>query len=44
VGNPEEERSLGRPRHRWENDMKIDLREIGWGGTYWIHLAQDRNQ
>jgi hypothetical protein len=42
--NAEEERPLGRPRHRWENDMKIDLRKIGWGGMYWIHLGQDRDQ
>jgi hypothetical protein len=44
VGNPEEKRSLGRSRHRWENNIKIDLREIGWGGIDWIRLAQERDQ
>jgi hypothetical protein len=34
----------GRPRHRWENNIKMDLREIGWGGMDWIDLAQDKNQ
>jgi hypothetical protein len=34
---------LGRPRRRWEEGIKIDLREIGWGGVEWIDLAQDRN-
>jgi hypothetical protein len=36
-------RPLGRPRHRWEN-IRMDLREIGWGGMDWIDLAQDRDQ
>jgi hypothetical protein len=44
VGKLEGKRSLGRPRHRWEDDIKICLREIGWGGMDWIHLAQNRNQ
>jgi hypothetical protein len=44
VGKPEEKRSLGRPRRRWEDNIKTDLREIGWGGMDWIHLSQDRNQ
>jgi hypothetical protein len=35
---------LGRPRFRWEDNIKMDLREIGWGGIYWIDLAQDRDQ
>jgi hypothetical protein len=35
--------ALGRPRRRWEDGIKIDLREIGWGGD-WIHLAQDRDR
>jgi hypothetical protein len=35
---------LGRPRRRWENDFKMDLREIGWGGMDWIDLHQDRDQ
>jgi hypothetical protein len=42
VENPEEKRPLGRSTHRWENNIKIDLRETGWGGIDWIHLAQDR--
>jgi hypothetical protein len=33
---------LGRPRHRWEDGIKMDLREIGWG-VEWIHLARDRD-
>jgi hypothetical protein len=37
-------RPLGRPRHRWEDNLIMDLREIGWGGTDWIDLAQDRDQ
>jgi hypothetical protein len=40
AGKPEGRRPLGRPRHRWENGIKMDLREIGWGWG-WIHLAQD---
>jgi hypothetical protein len=42
-GKPEGKRPLGRPRGRWAN-IKMDLREIGWGGMDWIHLAQDRDQ
>jgi hypothetical protein len=37
-------RPLGRPRRRWEDNIKMDLREIGIGGTNWIQLAQDRVQ
>jgi hypothetical protein len=37
-------RPLGRPRHRLEDYIKMDLREIGWGGMDWIDLAQDRDQ
>jgi hypothetical protein len=44
VGKTEENRPLGRPRHRWENYIKLDLREERWGGTDWIDLAQDRNR
>jgi hypothetical protein len=45
VGNPEGKRGLGRPRRRWEDGIKMDLREIGWGrGVEWIHLAQDRDR
>jgi hypothetical protein len=44
VGRPEGKRSLGRGRHRWVDNIKIDLREIGWDGMDWIDLAQDRDQ
>jgi hypothetical protein len=44
VGKPEGKRPLGRPRRRWEDNTRIDLREIGWGGMDWIDLAQDRDQ
>jgi hypothetical protein len=44
VGKPEERRPLGRPRHRWEDNIKMDLREVGWGGVDWIDLAQDRDR
>jgi hypothetical protein len=39
-----QKRPLGRPRRRWVDNFKIDLREIGWDGTDWIDLAQDRDQ
>jgi hypothetical protein len=44
VGNPKGTRPLGRPRRRWVDNIKIDLREIGWNGGDWINLAQDRDQ
>jgi hypothetical protein len=44
VGKPEGKRPLGRPRHRWVGIVKMDLREIGWGGMVWTDLAQDRDQ
>jgi hypothetical protein len=44
VGKPEGMRPLGRPRCRWENGIKMDLREIGLGGVDWIRLAQNRDQ
>jgi hypothetical protein len=44
VGKPEGKRPLGKPRRRWEDNVKMDLREIGWGGMDWIDLAQDRDQ
>jgi hypothetical protein len=44
VRRPEGKRSLGRHRHRWEDNIRMDLREIGWEGMDWIHLAQDRDQ
>jgi hypothetical protein len=43
VGNPGEKRPLGRPRHKWKDNMKMDLQEVGWGGIGWIDLAQDRD-
>jgi hypothetical protein len=42
VGWPEGRRPLGRPRRRWEDNIKMDLREIGFGDVDWIHWAQDR--
>jgi hypothetical protein len=39
VGKPEGKRPLGRPRHRWVDNIKMDLREIGWDGMDWIDLA-----
>jgi len=44
VGIPEGKRLLGRPKRRWENNIRTDLRETGWEGVDWIHLAQDRDQ
>ena len=44
VGNPEEKRPLGRPRRRWENNIKMDLQEVGCGDMDWIELAEDRNR
>jgi hypothetical protein len=44
VGNLEGKRPLGRPRRRLVNNIKIDLREIGWDGVDWMDLAQDRDQ
>jgi len=44
VGKPEGKRPLGRPRHRWEDNIKMDLQEMGCGGMDWIELAQDRDR
>jgi hypothetical protein len=44
VGKPKEKRTLERPRHRWEDGIRMDLREIGLGSVDWIRLAQDRDQ
>jgi hypothetical protein len=44
VGNPEGERQLGRPRRRRVDNIKMDLREIGWNGMDWIDVAQNRDQ
>jgi hypothetical protein len=40
VGKPDARRPLGRPRRRWEDNIKMDLREVGWGSMDWINLAQ----
>ena len=44
VGKPEGKRPLGRPRRRWEDNIKMDLQEVGCGGMDWIELAQDRDK
>jgi hypothetical protein len=44
VGKPEGKRPFERPRRRWEDGIKMDLREVGWGGVEWIQLAQDRDR
>jgi hypothetical protein len=44
VGKSEGKISLGRPRHRWEDNIKMDLRGIGWGGVDWIDLDEDKDQ
>jgi hypothetical protein len=44
VGKPEGKRPLGRPSRRWEDVVRMDLRETGLGGVDWIRLAQDRNR
>jgi hypothetical protein len=43
MGNPEGKRSLGRPRHRWEDNIKMYLLKVGFRGMDWIDLAQDRD-
>jgi hypothetical protein len=43
VGKPEGQRPLGRTRCRWMDDIKMDLREIGWNGVDWIDMGQDRD-
>jgi hypothetical protein len=44
VGRLEGRRSLGRPRHRWEGNIKMNHQEVGWGGVDWIDMAQDRHR
>jgi hypothetical protein len=44
VGKPEGKRPLGRPRRRWEDNIKMDLQKVGGGRGYWMELAQDRDR
>jgi hypothetical protein len=44
MGKPEGKRPLGRPRRRWKDEIRMDLREIGWGSVDWTQLAQDRDR
>jgi hypothetical protein len=44
VGKPEGKRSLGKPRHKWVNNIRMDLGEVGWADVDWIGLAKDRNR
>jgi hypothetical protein len=44
VGKPEGKRPLGRPKHRWLDNIRIDLIEVEWGDVDWIDLAQDRDR
>jgi hypothetical protein len=44
VGKPEGKRPLGRPRLRWANNIKMGLREVGWGGMNWIDLTKNSDQ
>jgi hypothetical protein len=44
VGEPEGKRLLGRSRHRWEDNIRMDVREVIWGGVDWKHLTQHRDQ
>ena len=44
VGKPEEKRQLGRPRRRWEDNIKMDRQEVGGGGGDWMELAEDRDR
>jgi hypothetical protein len=44
VGTPERKRPLGRPRHRWVDNIRMDLGEVGWANVNWIGLTTDRNR
>ena len=44
VGKPEGKRPLGRPRRRWEDNIKLDLQEVGGSGGDWVELVQDRDR
>jgi hypothetical protein len=43
-GRPEGRRPLERPKHRWEDNIKMDIQEVGWGGMDWTDMAQDRDR
>jgi hypothetical protein len=44
TGTPEGKKPLGRPRHRWEDGIRMYFREIGWGSVEWLQLAQDTDR
>jgi hypothetical protein len=44
VGRPEGRRPLVRPRHKWDDNIKMDLQEVGWGVMDWMELAEDRDR
>jgi hypothetical protein len=44
MGKPEGKRPLGRPRRRWEDGIRMDIRGIGWGSVVWLQMAQDRDR
>jgi len=44
VRKPEEKRTLGRPKRRWEDNIKLDFQEVGFGDMDWIEMAQDRDR
>jgi hypothetical protein len=44
AGKPKGKRPLGRPRRKWENNMRLELRKLGWESVDWIHRPQDRDQ
>ena len=44
VGKPDGKRPLGRPRHRWDDNIKMDFQEVGCGGMDWVELAQHRDR
>jgi hypothetical protein len=44
VGKPEGKRPVGRLKHKWKDNIRTDLREVGWEDVDWLHLTQDRDQ
>jgi len=44
VGKPQDKRPLGRPRIRWEDNIKMNHQEVGWGGMDWVDLSQNRDR